>query len=80
VTWISTRHPIRRLIVVLLAAAMALVAWPAAAAPPSPSTGRQRHLERIALDLAVRLRAVPVRDGDFADPGRYCPPDRLTVS
>jgi hypothetical protein len=22
----------------------------------------------------------PVRDGDFADPGRYCPPDRLAVS
>jgi hypothetical protein len=34
----------------------------------------------LAAVLAVRLRAVPVRDGDFADPGRYCPPDLLVVS
>lgn len=46
---------------------------------PRPA-GRARQLERAARDLAVRLRAVPVRDGDFADPGRYCPADRLAVS
>jgi hypothetical protein len=66
--------------VILLAVASILVAGPAAAAPSSTSTGRQRQLERAALDLAIRLRAVPVRDGAFADPGRYCPPGRLAVS
>jgi hypothetical protein len=80
VTWISKRHPIRPLIAILLAVASVMVAWPAAAAPPSTSTGRRGQLERAALDLAVRLRAVPVRDGDVSDPGRYCPPDRLVVS
>ena len=71
---------IRRLIVLLLVIASVLAAWPVAAAPSSSSPGRVRQLERVALDLAVRLRAVPLRDGDFADPGRYCPPDRLAVS
>ena len=79
-TWISTAHPIRRLIVTLLTIAVVLVAWPAAAAPPGATGGRARQLERLALDLASRLRAVPIRDGDLSDPGRYCPPDRLTVS
>lgn len=79
-TWISTRNPIRRLIATLLTIAAVLVASPAAAAQPGASDGRARQLERVALDLAVRLRAVPVRDGDFADPGRYCPRDRLAVS
>jgi hypothetical protein len=78
--WISTGSP-RRLIAFLLAvAAVMVVAWPAAAARPAASAGRARQLERAALDLAVRLRAVPVRDGDLADPRRYCPPDRLAVS
>lgn len=67
---------IRRPLVVLLVGAMALVAWPATAAP----SGRAGQLERAAVDLAVRLRAVPVRDGGFSDPGRYCPPGRLVVS
>jgi hypothetical protein len=80
VTWISTAHPIRRLIVILLTIALVLAAWPAAAAPSHATGGRARQLERLALDLASRLRAVPIRDGDFADPGRYCPPDRLAVS
>jgi hypothetical protein len=74
------RSVIRRLIVLLLVIAAVLAAWPVAAAPSSSSPGRVRQLERVALDLAVRLRAVPLRDGDFADPGRYCPPDRLAVS
>ena len=78
--WTSTRNPIRRLIVALLTIAAVLVASPAAEAQPGASDGRARQLERVALDLAVRLRAVPVRDGDFADPGRYCPRDRLAVS
>jgi hypothetical protein len=80
VAWMPTRTRIRRFIVTLLAMALVLAAWPAAAAPPSTSTGRARQLERVAVDLAVRLRAVPVRDGDFSDPNRYCPPDRLAVS
>jgi hypothetical protein len=79
VTWISTRKPIRGLVVTLLAVASVLVAWPAAAGPAGGS-GRAGQLERAAVDLAVRLRAVPVRDGDFTDPGRYCPRDRLAVS
>jgi hypothetical protein len=41
---------------------------------------RRGWLERAVLDRAVRLRAVPVRDGDFADPRRYCPRDRLALS
>jgi hypothetical protein len=80
VTWISTRDPIRRLAVTLLALAAVLAARPVAAAPAAASASRATELERVARDLAVRLRAVPVRDGDFADPGRYCPPDRLVVS
>jgi hypothetical protein len=73
--------PIRRLLmVVLLVVGLVAVAWPVAAAPPDAPAGRARQLERAARDLAVRLRAVPVRDGDFADPGRYCPADRLAVS
>jgi hypothetical protein len=71
---------IRRLVVLLLVVASVLAARPVAAAPPAPSPGRAGQLERAALDLAVRLRAVPVRDGDFADPGRYCPPARLALS
>jgi hypothetical protein len=73
-------EPIRRLVIVLLVGALMLAAWPAAAAPQPPAPGRARQLERAALDLAVRLRAVPVRDGGFADPGRYCPAGRLAVS
>jgi hypothetical protein len=71
--------PIRRLllVVIVLVVASVVAAWPAAAAPADARAGQ---LERLARDLAVRLRAVPVRDGDFADPGRYCPPDRLAVS
>jgi hypothetical protein len=72
----AVSDPVRRLLVGLLVAALVLVAWPVAAAPP----GRAEQLERAAVDLAVRLRAVPVRDGAFADPGRYCPPERLAVS
>jgi hypothetical protein len=60
--------------------ALVLAAWPAAAAPPTASAGRPGQLERVAVDLAVRLRAVPVRDGDFSDPTRYCPRDELAVS
>jgi len=73
-------EPIRRLVIVLLVGALVLAAWPAAAAPQPPAPGRAGQLERAALDLAVRLRAVPVRDGGFADPGRYCPAGRLAVS
>ena len=74
-------EPTRRLVIVLLVGALVLAAWPAAAAPRPPAPpGRARQLERAALDLAVRLRAVPVRDGGFADPGRYCPAGRLAVS
>jgi hypothetical protein len=80
VTWSSTARPSRRLIVTLLTIAMVLVAWPATAAPRGETGGRARQLERLALDLASRLRAVPIRDGAFSDPGRYCPPDRLAVS
>jgi len=77
----STRTPIRRLIVVaVLAAAAVLAAWPASAAPPGASAGRAGQLERAAVDLAVRLGAVPVRDGELSDPTRYCPRDRLAVS
>jgi hypothetical protein len=73
--------PIRRFpVVVLLVAGLVAVAWPVAAAPADAPAGRARQLERVARDLAVRLRAVPARDGDFADPGRYCPADRLAVS
>jgi hypothetical protein len=80
VTWISNRRPIRlRLLIVLLVVASVLAAWPAGASP-APPAGRRPQLERAAVDLAVRLRAVPLRDGDFADPGRYCPRDRLVVS
>ena len=80
-TWISNRRPIRLrlLIVLLVVVASVLAAWPAGASP-APPAGRQPQLERAAVDLAVRLRAVPLRDGDFADPGRYCPRDRLVVS
>jgi hypothetical protein len=77
---ISTRNPIRPLVVILLVIASTLAAWPAAAAPAGASASRASQLERVALDLAVRLRAVPVRDGDFADAGRYCPRDRLAIS
>jgi hypothetical protein len=82
VTWTSTGKPIRRLLTVLLAGVSVVVAAPAVAAPPARpgAASRAGQLERAALDLAVRLRAVPVRDGDFADPGRYCPPERLAVS
>jgi hypothetical protein len=66
--------------VVLLVAGLVAVALPVAAAPADAPAGRARQLERAARDLTVRLRAVPVRDGDFADPGRYCPADRLAVS
>jgi hypothetical protein len=80
--WISTGNPIRRLVIIvlLLALASVVVARPAAAAPPTASGSRVRQLERLALDLAARLRAVPIRDGDFADARRYCPSDRLAVS
>jgi hypothetical protein len=71
---------IRRLIVVLLVVASVLAASPVVAAPSSSPASRVRQLERVALDLAVRLRAVPLRDGDFADPQRYCRPDRLAVA
>jgi hypothetical protein len=70
----------RRLVVILLVMVSTLAAWPAAAAPAGASASRASQLERVALDLAVRLRAVPVRDGAFADAGRYCPHDRLAVS
>jgi hypothetical protein len=60
--------------------ASVLTAWPAAAAAPAASAGRAGQLERVAVDLAVRLRAVPVRDGDFSDPSRYCQRDLLAVS
>jgi hypothetical protein len=76
----STRTLIPRFIVTLLATALVLAAWPAAAAAPSASTGRAGQLARAAVDLAVRLRAIPVRDGDLSDPSRYCPRDRLAVS
>jgi hypothetical protein len=79
-TSVSTRNPIRRLVVTLLAVASVLVACPAVAAPPGGSAGRAGQLERAALELALRLRAVPVRDGDFAAPNRYCPRDQLAVS
>jgi hypothetical protein len=73
--------PIRRLLVVVpLVVGLVVVAWPVAAAPAEAPSGRAGQLERLARELAVRLRAVPVRDGDFADPGRYCPADRLAVS
>jgi hypothetical protein len=71
---------IRRLVVLLLVAASVLAARPVAAAAPAAPSSPATELERAALDLAVRLRAVPVRDGDFADQGRYCPPGRLAVS
>jgi hypothetical protein len=74
---ISTGNRARRLVVTALVTALVVAAWPAEAAP-APARGRQ--LERVAVDLAVRLRAVPVRDGGFADPGRYCPRERLVVS
>jgi hypothetical protein len=64
----------------VLAAASVLAAWPASAAPPGASAGRAGQLERAAVDLAVRLGAVPVRDGELSDPTRYCPRDRLAVS
>ena len=78
--WMSTRTPIRRLIVTLLAMASVMAAQPAAAASAGASTGRPGQLEPVVVDLAVWLRAVPVRDGDFSDPNRYCPRDRLAVS
>ena len=67
---ISTGRRARRLVAVSLVTAMVVAAWPAGAAP-APGSARGRLLERAAVDLAVRLRAVPVRDGGFADPGRY---------
>jgi hypothetical protein len=60
--------------------ALVLVAWPASAAPPGASADRAGQVERAAVDLAVRLRAVPVRDGELSDPTRSCPRDRLAVS
>jgi hypothetical protein len=80
VACIPTRTPVRRLVVLLLVVASVLAARPVAAAPPAATAGRAAELERAALDLAVRLRAVPIRDGDVADQGRYCPADRLAVS
>jgi hypothetical protein len=77
---VTTRTPIRWLIVAALAMALVLVAWPASAAPPGASADRAGQVERAAVDLAVRLRAVPVRDGEFSDQTRYCPRDRLAVS
>jgi hypothetical protein len=77
---LSKRTPIRGFIITLIAMVPVLVARPAAAAPSSVSADRAGQLERIAVDLAVRLRAVPVHDGDITDPNRYCPRDRLTVS
>ena len=77
---VSKRTPIRGFIITLIAMVPVLVARPAAAAPPSVSADRAGQLERIAVDLAVRLRAIPVHDGDITDPYRYCPRDRLTVS
>ena len=76
----STRTPIRRLIVTVLTMACVLAAWPSSAAPPGASAGRAGQLERAAVDLAIRLGAVPVRDGELSDPTRYCPRDRLAVS
>jgi hypothetical protein len=82
VTRSSTGKPIRRLLIVLLVGVSVQAAWPAAAAPSAApaAAGRAGQVERAAIDLAVRLRAVPVRDGGFADPGRYCRPERLAVS
>ena len=55
----------------MLALAPVLAACPASAAPTGASVGRAGQLERAAVDLADRLRAVPVRDGEFSDPTRY---------
>jgi hypothetical protein len=77
---LSKRTPIRGFIITLIGMVPILVARPAAAAPPSVSADRAGQLERIAVDLAARLRAVPIRDGDIADPNRCCPRDRLAVS
>jgi hypothetical protein len=83
VTRLAARRPIPWLIVTLLTLLLVVVASPAAASPRTvagASAGPVRQLEQAAVALAVRLRAVPVRDGGFADPGRYCPPSRLAVS
>jgi hypothetical protein len=82
VTWTSTVNAVRRLGMLLLVVASVGVARPAAAleGPAEGPAGRAGQLERRALDLAVRLRAVPVRDGAFSDPERYCRPGRLAVS
>jgi hypothetical protein len=56
---VSKRTPIRGFIITLIAMVPVLVARPAAAAPPGVSADRAGQLERIAVDLAVRLRAVP---------------------
>lgn len=37
-------------------------------------------LEQAAITVAVEHRAVPLRDGDWDDPDRYAPPERLVVS
>jgi hypothetical protein len=79
VTSSSARHATPWLIATLLTLMLVLVASPAAAAPrtvAAASVGRVQQLEQAAIALAVRLRAIPVRDGAVADPGRYCPRHR----
>jgi hypothetical protein len=83
VTRFSARHPTPWLIVSLLTLLLIFDASPAAASPRTvadASAGRVQQLEQAAIALAVRLRAVPVRDGAVADPGRYCPRSRLAAS
>ena len=79
----SARHPTPWLIATLLTLLLVLVASPVAASPrpvAGASVGRVQQLEQAAIALAVRLRAIPMRDGAVADPGRYCPSSRLAVS
>jgi hypothetical protein len=83
VTSLSARHPIPWLTVTLLTLMMVFVASPAAASPRTVAgapAGPVQQLEQAAIALAVRLQAVPVRDGAVADHGRYCPRSRLAVS
>lgn len=77
---IVVRRPV---LLVTLVLALLLVLFPPSSAVPATWASNPQdaaEVEQLALALAATLRGIPVRDGAFDDPARYCPQDQLAVS
>lgn len=46
----------------------------------SRPSAKASRLEGEVIDLVVTQRGLPIRDGSFDDPARYCPRERIQVS